>query len=612
MIVSILVAIHLLAIGWLLYWLLQRNPAYRGKRTGSVRLPIEEVLALPQADIQYGINHLSSPKVTGHLLQFITWFSYTRLGDFLITKPSTKQSNLDIFKGEYIPEEPTFKPHFELSDKPVNVESNQLILNNHLKTPREKLSSQFFHNTIIDYYHAYKSGETTPTAVAKDIIQAINESNQMKPPLRAVIQSFDSVVMEMAEASTERWKNHGETLSLLDGIPVAVKDELLVEPYPFFAGGKFKLSAHTGIKEGALVSTLKESGAIIIGISNMQEFGCGTIGSNPHSNYLTPRNPYNTNHYCGGSSSGSAASVAAGLCPLAIGADGGGSIRIPSSLCGVVGLKPTYDLVCKTGSSPLDFTVGVAGPISASTLDAAIFMNAIDEKNQVCLKGLGDAVLEGLKVGIYWEYFEHADEDTVKQCRNSLKFLTDIGVQLVDIAIPELEESRVAHMIVILSEMASLFAPELDAHFWDFAPETRTPTLIGINATSTEYLNCLKQRTRSIAIVKSLFEEVDIIITPTTGCTAPKIDPRSLSHGIVNARASGELMRFAFLGNFVGIPALTIPVGTDKEGLPIGLQLMGKWYSEGLLLKVGHALEKAMNNVMPKPQVYYDILQSYN
>ena len=129
-----------------------------------------------------------------------------------------------------------------------------------------------------------------------------------------------------------------------------------------------------------------------------------------------------------------------------------------------------------------------------------------------------------------------------------------------------------------------------------------TATLFGINATSTEYLNCLKQRTRSIAIVKSLFEEVDIIITTTTGCTAPKIDPRSLSHGIVNARVSGELMRFAFLGCWN--TSSNIPVGTDKEGLPIGLQLMGKWYSEGLLLQFGHALEKAMNNVMPKPQVY--------
>ena len=574
--------------------------------------PIRHVLENAE-NIEYKVSSFNVPKLTGWLFKILVRITYTRLGQFFIPKSLIRSSGLDYFQGKYIPEKPTFRgpPPPPVED---HTQANEELLQKLLEEEVAK-EGGFHLPTVADYVGAFRSGRCTPTEVAEAILNAIEDSNKANPPLRAIIETSHDVVMAQAKTSTQRWKE-GKTLSLLDGIPVAVKGEIHVEPYKFLAGASHIPEITRGVPESALVQKLKSSGAVIIGITNLQEFGTGTLGSNPNKNHLTARNPYNPQCYAGGSSSGSAVSVAAGLCPIAVGADGGGSVRIPAALCGLVGLKPTNGSLDSTGMLPQTYTVCAPGPLCSSVLDTAIAMDIFSketdgEKKSMSLRGLGEMKLDKLKVGIYWKYFEHADPEIILKCKAAVSYLKSLGAEVVEISIPELEETRVAHALTIVSEFANSLGIEIDKHFDELTLETLLLVGIGFHFTAIDYLNAQKQRTRAIETMKYFFNELgcDVIITPATAIPAPKIPPAAHSRGISDSKNSAALMRFSFLCNLTGQPGLVLPVGYTSRGLPIGLQLMGRWYQEGTLLKVGYALEKTGAFPAKKPQVFYDIIK---
>ena len=590
-----------------------------GSRPGQRYPPIARVLAEPSL-IKYNLKGLRAPKTVGLTFRALMWFAYTRLGQLVFIPRLKKGTKLDAIGGVYLPESPTLYP---VSPYPPPVsadytQSNEAIVlkvfDDIVQKSQGDVSSEFRFPTVADYWKAYKSGFCTPADVAGAVLAAIENSNALRPPLRAIVSTKRDVVMAMAEASTQRWKD-GTPLSLLDGVPVAVKGELHVEPYDFFSGAVYVTELAGGVREAALVQKLKNAGAVIIGIANLQEFGTGTLGSNPNWRHLTARNPYNTAHYPGGSSSGSAVSVAAGLCPIAIGTDGGGSIRIPAALCGVVGLKPTFGLVDFAGCLPVAHSVGVAGPLSSSVLDAAIALNVISRETDgdrtfSSLHGLGDTKLDGVKVGIYWEYFTHAEEEIVSKVNPVVSQLRELGAEIVSIKIPELENSRIAHLATIISEMAGNLAIDTDKHFDEFNLETLMVVAGGMGISAIEYINAQKQRTRAVTSLKHLFKQVDVILTPATACVAPLIRAAAVPNGESNLEVSGQLLNFAFLCNLCGNPGLVMPVGYTAGGLPISVQLMGGWYEEGLLLRVGMALERSGSFPLKKPQVFYDILSN--
>ena len=593
----------------------KRQPVcQRGSQPARMAAPIREVLENPDS-ITYNVRNFSAPRVTGWLFKLLIRLTFTRFGRYVIVDPVMKKSNMDVMRGVFIPEKPSFTG--PSPTPPLTVDQskpNKKLLQKLLEEAVDE-KGEFHLPTVADYVGAFRSGRCTPTELAEAVLNAIEDSNKASPPLRAIIETSRDVVLAQANASTQRWKE-GKTLSLLDGVPVAVKGEIRVEPYKFYAGASYIPEIGKGVPESTIVLKLKSSGAVIIGISNLQEFGAGTIGSNPNKNHLTARNPYNPQCFAGGSSSGSAVSVAAGLCPIAIGADGGGSIRIPAGLCGIVGLKPTNGFLDHTGMFPLSYTVGTSGPLCSSVLDAAIAMDIFTKevdgaKKLISLKGLGETKLEGLKVGIYWKYFEDADSEVVLKCKAAVSHLKSLGAEVVDIKVPELEESRIAHAVTITSEMANALGFEIDHHFDEFSLESLLLVGVGFRFTAVEFLNAQKQRTRAIETMKYFFNEVkcDIIVTPATGLPAPKIPPEALSMGISDAETSTALMRFCFLGNLKGLPGLVLPVGYTNGGLPIGLQLMGQWYKEGTLLKIGYALEKTGAFPAKKPQVFYDLLK---
>ena len=222
--------------------------------------------------------------------------------------------------------------------------------------------------SIFDYANAYRNGTLTPEDVAIKILDAITSSDASATPLKAYIALNRDDVLKQARESTERFKQ-GKPLSIFDGVPVTIKDELDVTPYPTTVGTSF-LGKNPAKEDATVAARLRATGALLIGKANMHEIGINVTGLNPH--HGTTRNPYNTDHYTGGSSSGPATAVAAGFVPVAIGADGGGSIRIPAAFCGVVGLKATFGRISEKGAYPLNWSVAHVGPITATVADAAL------------------------------------------------------------------------------------------------------------------------------------------------------------------------------------------------------------------------------------------------
>lgn len=429
--------------------------------------------------------------------------------------------------------------------------------------------------------------------------------------LKSISQLDQQSVVKMASASTKRWKDN-KPLSLLDGVPVVVKEELKMEPHILYNGCVFVPSSAQDVEESTVVVRLREAGAIILGVARMQEMGFGVLGSNPNRLNGTPRNPYNTDCYAGGSSTGSAIAVATGFCPISVGCDGGGSIRIPATLCGVVGLKPTFARVTTHGCIPTSFSVSHIGPMGNTVTDTAILYDTIGGPDPNCLETLkqpqlslhniSNMMLNDITVGIYSEWFEDADTSIVLACKEVMKSLEALGATIVEIKIPELEEVRIGHLITIASEICSTMSPDVDEHFDDYNLETTMVTVFGYSITGVQYYTAQKQRTRSIESLKKIFKKVDCIVTPGTGCVAPKIPRDAVERGQSDATTSGTLMKYSSLANFTGIPGVVVPVGYDKEGLPISLQIMGRWWQEHVILRVAYAVE---NGVEYRPPVVH-------
>jgi Asp-tRNA(Asn)/Glu-tRNA(Gln) amidotransferase A subunit family amidase len=346
----------------------------------------------------------------------------------------------------------------------------------------------------------------------------------------------------------------------------------------------------------------------------MHEIGIGVTGLNPH--HGTCRNPYDPNHHTGGSSSGPAAAVAAGFGPVAIGADGGGSIRLPAGFCGIVGLKPTFGRVSEFGAAPLCWSVAHLGPIAATAHDAAIGYSILAGPDpndshtifqpEVSLAGYDRLDLSDLTVGIYWPWFRHATSEVVTACEKIVNGLQNMGVKTSEVDIPGLEAARVAHVISITSEMNTGLERYYKEHRKDYSLEVRLNLSLSRAFNPQDYIQSQRIRTRLADTLEQLFKRVDIIVTPTSAVVAPPIRPDSLPDGDSDLTLLTEIMRFATPANLTGHPAITFPAGYTPQGLPIGFQAIGRYWQESTLLRLAQAAETLI--VRKKPQVYYDFL----
>ncbi|MBT6176778.1 MAG: amidase [Deltaproteobacteria bacterium] len=556
----------------------------------------------------YDLKDVKLPILSGAPLTLTTkLIEFTATGN-LIAPKLIKDAGILLLREIELDEVPTTFPRHPSSP---NADAKAVDLSKLPESQQPEGGFQF--NTSADFYKAYQNGDTTPTEVARRVLAAIEKSNQAKPALRAVIQINHQDVVMQAEASTERWKA-GKPLSLLDGVPVSVKAELDQIGHGTTVGTSF-LGKTPATQDATPVARLRAAGALLIGKANMHEIGMGVTGLNLH--HGVPRNPYHTGSYTGGSSSGSAASVAAGFCPISVGADGGGSIRIPASFCGGVGLKATYGRVSEHGAAPLCWSVAHVGPIAATVYDTALayaIMAGPDELDpmtqsqpEVDLEEINNGDLTGIRIGMYRAWFEHADRESVEACDRAVELLKSRGASVVQIEILNLEAIRVAHSVTIASEMRSAITPYYPSQKEKFGLDVRMNMALAQKFTSADYVTAQRVRTRALNDFKKIFESVDVVVSPTTGCTAPNIPAAALENGISDVGQLMDIMRFAPLGNLLGLPGISVPAGYDSRDKPIGLQIMGRPWEESTLLRLARVVES--ETVRQKPSYWVDVLR---
>lgn len=557
----------------------------------------------------YDLKSVKLPRMAGGALKAFTAVLENPAGRAALLGSLLKNAGIDRFRKLEIDDAPTFLPTWAATQ---SASDGKIELGDLADKESHRPSQGFAFPSISDYARAYREGQITPEQIAQRVIEAIGASNLAEPPLKAIIASNAQDVLEQAHASSERFKQ-GKPLGIFDGVPVAVKDELDQAGYPTNVGTRF-LGQAPAREDATVVARLRAGGALLFGKANMHEIGIGVTGQNPH--FGTPRNPYAPGNYTGGSSSGPATAVAAGLCPVAVGADGGGSIRIPASFCGVVGLKSTYGRVSEFGAFPLTWSMGHIGPLAASARDAALayaMMAGPDVKDPISqnqppltLSDFDNPNFDGFRIGVFRPWFEHATPEVVKACQEMLHFFETAGAKIVEIEIPELDAMRVAHVITISSEMAASLNRFHARHHQDYSLETRINLELARTFTSRDYIQAQRVRTRAIANFKKVLEAVDVIATPSTGLTAPAIPPDALPLGESDLTTLTEIMRFAVAGNSTGLPAISFPAGYNSNGLPVGFQAIGRPWCEHTLLRLANLAEKAVER--RKPQVFFNLI----
>ncbi|XP_022010896.1 fatty acid amide hydrolase isoform X1 [Helianthus annuus] len=598
------------------------------KDDGFVYKPVNEVDLGPNSKEVYLHADVKAPRLTGRFAKMFVWFlELTIIGDVLLyfLKKNNRIQKLVSFalledSPLYVPLHPYQDAEQETKCLDSSLSAAQQVqeAKDCLETiPKHLTSDNTFRRwTIMDYSSAYGSGAITPHMVAQRLISAIMQSSDPGMDMSFFINYEAHDILKQATESTLRYEK-GESISVLDGVPIAIKDEIDCLPYPTTGGTKWLHKVRACKEDAACVERLRSCGAILVGKTNMHELGAGTSGINPH--YGTSRNPYDPKRICGGSSSGSAAVVCAGLCPVALGVDGGGSVRMPAALCGVVGLKPSFGRIPHSGVIPLNWTVGMVGILAGTVEDSLIVYAAMSGEAETSQPTVPKLYLPMLKPSYQMynirlakskEWFNDCSDEIRTCCLSALDNLHKCyGWQTVEVTIPDIEAMRLAHYVTIGSECSASLSRHMDKHNKsESGSDVRAAFSVYGAFNSGDYLNAQRIRNRQMKIHEKIFSMADVIVTPTVGVTAYEIKDDVQETGELDYINGAALIRYSIAGNFLGLPAVTVPVGYDKLGLPIGIQFIGKPWSEAMLIHIAYAMEALCKAEYRKPQVYYDLL----
>ncbi|KAH3759958.1 aspartyl-tRNA amidotransferase [Pelomyxa schiedti] len=567
--------------------------------------PSGEGVAAVAPRMKYGLKAFSSPRMTGWTLSTFA-FIFEKLR--ILRKISVWLNGGAMFNHpESIATAYTWYP---MTLHPAFVPSEPIAVDDVTRIPDVTHPGFQFPN-IMSYYHCYERGGS-PVVMARNLLMGIAHSNEMHK-LRAVVEYNAEAIMSQAQESEARWKA-GRPLSVLDGVPIAIKDQLQVMGHNCGCGGPLLRVAEM---DCTVAARLRRLGAIVYGMTNMSEFGLHTTGHNAHPRYGHAKNPYSPIHDTGGSSSGSAAAVAAGLGPVAIGVDGGGSIRVPSASCGLYGLKTTTGRVSSTGDMLCwgGGTVDVIGPIAANPRDCAIVLAAIAGEDlhdpatyhspALSMLQLNRTDLSGITIGIYPEWFNDSSPRILSSCRKFLCTLERLGAEIKEIQIPWLQETRLAHSLVISTEIAAC-GPPRGSPFWkQMHPSSRVMCSAAADVTAYELLCAAKYRAVAIQAWDAILRQVDVVATPALG----DFPPEGVRDGdALDLARYCSTAKYMFPANFTGLPAIVFPVdySEEKGTLPIGMQIIGRAWTEDLLIRIA---ELASTHVtIQQPAIYYDLL----
>lgn len=450
--------------------------------------------------------------------------------------------------------------------------------------------------------------EVSPVELVDACLGRIDSVNDK---LAAYIDVYRDGARQVAKAA-ETMISAGHRLGPLHGVPIALKDNIGLAGLVTTAGSKILEDWRPDV-DATVAERLKGSGAIIIGKTNMHEFAWGGTSANPHYGFV--RNPWNTDRFPAGSSGGSGAAVAARTCYGALGTDTGGSIRLPSAINGIVGIRPTIGRVSNAGIVPLAWSMDTVGPMARTVEDCALMFNVIAGYDPRDLSSttiptvnytadLNHGV-QGLRIGIVSDYFFHHLQAPVHDAvKAALDTLVELGASVIDVAIENIHGNISAQLTVESCEPSTYHQQWLRERPQDYGDDVRLLLEIGELHLATHYLQAQRYRSLLRAEFMDAFKSVDVFICPTLPFTATRIGETlvEIENGIEEDMLAA-IMQFTGVPSLTGLPSLNVPCGFDPDGLPIGMQVIGRPFDETTLFRVGSAFQQATDFHHRSPQL---------
>ena len=436
---------------------------------------------------------------------------------------------------------------------------------------------------------------------------AISRIDRLNPTMRAFITVTAEQALEQARQA-DRELAMGQDRGPFHGVPVALKDLFYTKGVPTTAGSKVYQNFLPEYN-ATVVEKLLAAGAVLLGKLNMHEFAYGITSANPH--FGAVHNPWSPRHSPGGSSGGSAAAVATHMVFMAMGTDTGGSIRIPASFCGTVGLKPTYGRVSRFGVLPLGFSQDHMGPLTRSVRDAALALNAIaghdpldptsSRRPVVDYLPAEHCSIRGVRIGFPESFFfDRLHEDVESAVRGTIARAQSLGAVVKPVPLPDMDALNAIARIVLLSEASAVAEPFLQDR-GRFGPDVLALLDQGRLVPATDYINAQRLRRKMRRQFEQVWKEVDCLITPATPTPAPRIGDTTIRLGGRDEDVRLATTRLVRGVNALGFPALSLPCGLSASGLPVGMQIIGPAFEEALLLRIGAALEDGGVGIPPCP-----------
>ncbi len=426
--------------------------------------------------------------------------------------------------------------------------------------------------------------------------EAIGRHELSSPELTdACLRQIDRYNSKLQAFITVLRPEPGSTGGILAGIPIALKDLFDLSGIPTTAGSSF-FKNNIPSTDAPVVARLKQAGALVIGKTNLHEIALGVTNDNPF--FGTCRNPWDMSRTPGGSSGGSAVAVATGMALGALGTDTGGSIRIPASLCGIVGLKPTFGRVSLRGVIPLSWNLDHAGPMARTVRDTARILQVIagfDPQDPGSVDQPVEEYLGSLDKGVRkWrialaagEYFDAADPQVTASVKEAARLFADRGAKIEEVDMSFLRQAAVANGQMTVADAAAFHRERITENPEDFGKDVLERLQSGVNLTSTEYARARRSQAEMRLKLRDFFATYDALLTPTTPIPAPEIE------GADAVEQARRLTRFTAPFNLTGLPALSLPCGFTTSGLPIGLQIVGRAWGETKVLQAAQAFETA-------------------
>ncbi len=460
--------------------------------------------------------------------------------------------------------------------------------------------------TIATLSRAIAGRQVSPLEVTRACLARIDK---LDPSLRSFI-TLDAEGALAAARELEAELAAGLSRGPLHGVPLAYKDLFHVRGLPTSCGTKTR-EYFASDPECTAVSRLREAGAVTLGKLNMTELALGPFGDNAH--HGDAQNPWKRGHVAGGSSSGSAAAVAAGFVVGALGSDTGGSIRLPAACCGVVGLKPTYGRVSRAGAMPLSWSLDHVGPLTRTVGDAALLLGAIagydpldatsSRRGVPYYERVLDTPVEGLRVGLVENYyFEGLDAEVDAGVRAAARVLAELGAEVVPVKVPDPAAMADVCNVIARSESAAIHAKLLRERPHELQPAVRSRLEVGLHISAYDYLQALRLRARlTREFVARVFAQADALVVPAIPEPAPALDAVKAGATDEVVRRMGRFSRLTRPFNGLGLPALSVPCGFSRDGRPLALQVVGRPFDEATTLRLGHAYERAAGWVTRRP-----------